>query len=249
MGVTELTTPGNEGQTPNIRSLTRLLGAESTADGARGLPEYSAELPPGIDGEWGKRILGLGDSLSVQEIVRILYEEQLDRGAGLADLGTWKSYFDQSVMETIARLAGYGYLKAAPGGVLERRIELATTAKRKRTKTKERKAASDKSVEMTATPSQQAEMVVTSSPGTAQEWATAGGEPEPERHNGPQAGLEESFRPGNNGIGGPGGAGEAAPHLGETWERRLGALVARIVRRRLFGAGGRPGPESRAERG
>ena len=92
MGVTELT--------------TRLLGAESTEDRAQRLPEYGTELPPGIDGDWDKRILALRDSLSVQEIIRVLYQEQLDRGAGLAGLGTWKSYFDQSVMETIARLEG-----------------------------------------------------------------------------------------------------------------------------------------------
>ena len=238
----ELTTPGKEGQTPKIESLTQLLGAESTEDRAQGLPEYSAELPPGVDGDWSKRILVLRDSLSVQEIVRVLYQEQLDRGAGLADLGTWKSYFDQSVIETIARLAGYGYLQAAPSGVLDRRTDLATTAKRKRTEVKgrkaasdkkERKAASDKSVEMTPAPSQQAAMEATSSPGTAREWATAGGMPEPEKHNG---------------FGVPGEAGEAAP-----LRRRLAtafvALVARIVQRRMLGVDGESVPESRAGRG
>jgi len=248
MGVIGLTTPGKEGQTLNIKNLTRLLGAESDEDGVQGVPESSAELPHGIDADWGKRILGLSDSLSVQEMVRVLYQEQLDRGAGLADLGTWKSYFDQSVMETIARLAGYGYLKEVPSGVRERRVELATTAKRKRTKPKERNAAPDKSVEMTPTPTQQTEMVVTSSPGTAQELAIAGGAPDPESHNGPQAGLEDSFKPGHSGFGGPEGAGEAAPP-----QRNLGtafvALVVRIVRLRIFGVDGQPGPESRAERG
>ena len=219
MGVTELT--------------TRLLGAESTEDRAQRLPEYGTELPPGIDGDWDKRILALRDSLSVQEIIRVLYQEQLDRGAGLAGLGTWKSYFDQSVMETIARLAGNASLRAAPGGVLESRIELATTAKRKRTKAKDRKAASDKSVERTPAPSRQAEMEATSSPGTAQGWATAGGASEPESHNG---------------FGDPGEAGEAAPPR-RGLATAFVALVFRIVQRRMFGVDGQSVAESRAGRG
>ena len=63
---------------------------------------------------WEKRIVELADGRSLHEIMRTLYHEQLERGAGLVDVGTWKSFFDREVMDTIGDLVRKGYLQVKP---------------------------------------------------------------------------------------------------------------------------------------
>ena len=63
---------------------------------------------------WEKQIVDLGDGRSVHAIMRALYDGQLERGAGLVDVGTWKSFFESSVVESIGGLVTEGYIQVRP---------------------------------------------------------------------------------------------------------------------------------------
>ena len=84
------------------------------------------------DRDWETRIVQLGDGRSVHEIMRALYHEQLDRGAGLVDVGIWKSFFDRSVMDSIGNLVNEGHIQVKAEGTVIVRNEMATTMRRKR---------------------------------------------------------------------------------------------------------------------
>ena len=63
-----------------------------------------------LSGSWGHKIVELGDGRSVQDVVTILYREELTAGAGLVDIGLWKNLFDRSVVLSIMDLADRGYI-------------------------------------------------------------------------------------------------------------------------------------------
>lgn len=65
----------------------------------------------GGDDAWGGRLLALCDGRPPSEIIRILYQEELANGAGLTDIGIWKSLFDRSVLRDISSLCQKGYLR------------------------------------------------------------------------------------------------------------------------------------------
>ena len=60
-------------------------------------------------GPWEKRILDLAGSNSPGRVAEILYRDELDKGAYLADIGIWKTLFDRSVADDIGRLVSEGY--------------------------------------------------------------------------------------------------------------------------------------------
>lgn len=72
---------------------------------------FSADSNIACDDKWGGRLLVLCDGRSVTEVIRILYREELANGAGLTDLGIWKSLFDRSVIQDINSLAQQGFLR------------------------------------------------------------------------------------------------------------------------------------------
>jgi len=65
---------------------------------------------------WGRTIVEQSHGKSVREIVQVLYSAELGRGAGLVDIGMWKSLFDRSVLEAVGELARLGYVYLVPGG-------------------------------------------------------------------------------------------------------------------------------------
>ena len=69
----------------------------------------------GIPGHWGRSIVEQGDGKSVQEILDVLYNEELAKGAWLSDIGIWRGLFDRCAMETISDLACRGFISLEPG--------------------------------------------------------------------------------------------------------------------------------------
>lgn len=64
----------------------------------------------GVCGPWEKKILALAGGSSPGRVAEILYRDELDKGAYLADIGIWKTLFDRSVADDIGRLVSEGYL-------------------------------------------------------------------------------------------------------------------------------------------
>ena len=60
--------------------------------------------------DWESRIIELGDGKSIGQIMGILYEEELESGAWMVDIGLWKNLFEQSVVKEIGELADRGYI-------------------------------------------------------------------------------------------------------------------------------------------
>lgn len=73
----------------------------------------------------------MADGRPLREVIEVLYQEQLDRGARLADLGMWKSLFDRRVTAAIVDLVHRGVMDMNANGTLERRSELSTTGEPK----------------------------------------------------------------------------------------------------------------------
>lgn len=63
------------------------------------------------DDNWDGRLLVLCNDRSISEIIRILYQEELAKGAALTDIGIWKSLFHRSVIQDISALSQKGYLR------------------------------------------------------------------------------------------------------------------------------------------
>ena len=85
------------------------------------------EATHSMESPWQRRIVEVADGRPTKEIVEVLYQEQLDRGARLTDLGMWKSLFDRRVTADIGDLVHRGVIDINPDGGLERRSELPTT--------------------------------------------------------------------------------------------------------------------------
>ena len=59
----------------------------------------------------------LADGKSIEQIIEILYREEIRMGAWVVDIGVWKNLFDQCVVKTICELTDGGntYLKTDDG--------------------------------------------------------------------------------------------------------------------------------------
>lgn len=84
-----------------------------------------------IESPWERRIVEVADGRPITEVIEVLYQEQLDRGARLTDLGMWKSLFDRRVTADIGALVHQGVIDVNLDGGLERRSELSTTSESK----------------------------------------------------------------------------------------------------------------------
>ena len=113
---------------PGFKSLTRLFIHGPSKGEDSHLLVYRVKHAPSIDVTWNQRIIELADGSPVHEIVENLYREQLERGAGQADLGIWKSFFDRSVVDAIGELRSKGYLAVICNGEPNGRSNMSTTA-------------------------------------------------------------------------------------------------------------------------
>ena len=75
---------------------------------------------------WKRIVLQKCHGLTIQNIVKTLYLEELNNGAALVDIGIWKSLFDRTVLTAIRELADEGYINLIAGG--ENLKDTATTA-------------------------------------------------------------------------------------------------------------------------
>lgn len=85
-----------------------------------------------VEHPWQQRIVELADGRPLREVIEVLYQEQLDRGARLTDLGMWKSLFDRQVTAAAGDLVHRGVIDLNSNGNLERRSELSTAGETKR---------------------------------------------------------------------------------------------------------------------
>ena len=85
-----------------------------------------------IESPWERKIVEVADGRPLTEVIEALYQEQLDRGARLADIGMWKSFFDRRVITAVGDLVHRGVIDMNPNGGLERRSELSTTREPKK---------------------------------------------------------------------------------------------------------------------
>ena len=118
-----------------IKHLTRLFCLGPLSDEASWYLVYRSEVLPDPVPGWEKRIVELGDGRPLVEIIQVLYQEQLSRGAGLVDVGIWKGLFDCSVTNTINDLANRGVIQIKLGNQSERRNSLSATGNYKKAST------------------------------------------------------------------------------------------------------------------
>ena len=98
-----------------IHRLARLfLSGPSDDENARWLV-YRAGSVDWFRDPWLQSIVELGDGRTFGEIAQALYQRELQRGAGLVDIGAWKSFFDDSVFRSIGHLVCQGFLRIEPG--------------------------------------------------------------------------------------------------------------------------------------
>lgn len=64
---------------------------------------------------WEWTIVERCNGKSIRKIVETLYFDELRKGAGLVDIGIWKSLFDREVVATIHELTNKGYIRLLPG--------------------------------------------------------------------------------------------------------------------------------------
>ena len=172
---------------------------------------------------WEKRIVELGDGRSVDEIMRALYHEQLERGAGLVDVGTWKSFFDRSVVDTMGDLVDQGYLQLKPDGKSTGRNDMSTTPKRKRGRAKNGNSAPGRPAQMSNNNTAPLER-------TPHRWMPSAGVPatDPGFHS------QQGRVPSGHGPDGVAVPNQAAPNPSSV-AHRIFALVVKLVRRVLGG--------------
>ena len=65
---------------------------------------------------WERTIVERCHGQSIPKVVETLYLEELRKGAGLADIGIWKSLFDLTVLAAVNKLADQGYIRLVRGG-------------------------------------------------------------------------------------------------------------------------------------
>ena len=95
---------------------------------------YRAEDTPNPELAWEKRIVELAEGRPVKEIIQVLYQEQLSRGARLVDIGIWKSIFDRSVINTIGDLLDRGVIRMILSGRPGRRNAMTTTGQKRKSR-------------------------------------------------------------------------------------------------------------------
>ena len=66
----------------------------------------------GLENPWIKRILELADGKTVDEIVDVLYLEEMRRGGWLADIGFVKGFFQREIEDILNSLEDAGYLRS-----------------------------------------------------------------------------------------------------------------------------------------
>ena len=64
---------------------------------------------------WERRIIELGDGKCIDEIIEILYREEIKMGAWQVDIGLWKGIFDHGVLNTISELTNGRHIYLKPG--------------------------------------------------------------------------------------------------------------------------------------
>ena len=99
----------------------------------------------------------------------VLYHEQLERGAGLVDVGIWKSFFDRSVMDSIGNLVKEGRIQVRSSGQLIGRNDMAASVRRKRRRHRNGNAASGWSSLVTASQHHHQHRIARSPEGTRRE--------------------------------------------------------------------------------
>ena len=100
------------------RRLLRMLGLVPVSDEITRQVVYRVTEASEVK-DWERRIIELGDGKSIGQIMGILYEEELESGAWMVDIGLWKNLFEQSVVKEIGELADRGYIclkKPGDGG-------------------------------------------------------------------------------------------------------------------------------------
>ena len=112
---------------PVLKNLPRLFSFDRPRDVTSWYLVRRVEATLSIEPPWERRIVEVADGRPLTEVIEVLYQEQLDRGARLADLGMWKSLFDRCVIAAISDLVHRGVIDMNPDGGLERRRELSTT--------------------------------------------------------------------------------------------------------------------------
>ena len=112
-----------------IKRLIRLFRLCPLSDEARWYLVYRADVLPDLVPGWEQRIVELGDGRPLKEIIQVLYQEQLGRGARLVDVGIWKGLFDCCVTNTVSDLANRGLIQLKMDNQADRRNSLSTTAK------------------------------------------------------------------------------------------------------------------------
>lgn len=101
-----------------IRNLASIFAHDPVDDETARQLVYRMKETAGTKDSWDRRIVELGDGKSVGEIIKALYNEELQRGAQRADIGMWKHLFDRSVVEKIGELVNRGYIDVIPGEVV-----------------------------------------------------------------------------------------------------------------------------------
>ncbi len=60
---------------------------------------------------WVRRIIGLADGRTIEEISEEMYLEESGSGAWVSDVGLWRNLFHRDVANTIGGLASRGYVR------------------------------------------------------------------------------------------------------------------------------------------
>ena len=100
-----------------IHRLARLFTGDLSDDENPRRLVYRAGSVDGFRDPWLQSIVELGDGRTFGEIAQALFQRELQRGAGLVDIGAWKSIFDDSVFRSIGHLVYQGYLRIELGPV------------------------------------------------------------------------------------------------------------------------------------
>ena len=215
---------------PQTKRLLSILVSHRSDTEDNGWLVYRTGVAIGGGSPWEDRILQLGDGRRVCEIARLLYQEQLDRGAALVDIGIWKSLFDLSVVESIGGLVRSGHLRVESTVHPGRRSDASTTVKRTRARRKDRIAVSNKKDDMTRGSQHRSAGKTKPQPEEPRKWANnpqgAATQSPPESQGSAEEVLTE-----------PGPAQQAFPHL-RSLAAGLRALVTGPARRGLGAAFG-----------
>jgi hypothetical protein len=77
-----------------IRRLSGMFSAGPTCSEMHEPRVSRLKGPDGASSLWERRILELCDNRPLRDIIQLMYVEELQNGAWVADIGLWKSLFD-----------------------------------------------------------------------------------------------------------------------------------------------------------